>query len=82
MGSLLEHQADKSEESVENRVVGTVVGLLLGRTKGSQLGVGAVVSPALGLAAGIVLVASKQWLEWQKGLLDFLIRTYVWKPHW
>ncbi len=43
MGSLLEQQAVKSEESVANQLVGALVGLFVGRTKGSQMGVGAVV---------------------------------------
>jgi hypothetical protein len=63
--SSWECQADKLEESAANGMVGAVVGLFVGRTKGSHLGVGAVVSTALGLVAGVLLVASEQWLEWQ-----------------
>jgi hypothetical protein len=57
VGSLWECQADKSEESAANRVVGVAVGLLVGGTKGSQLGVVAVLGTAKGLVAGLVLVA-------------------------
>jgi hypothetical protein len=46
-------------------VVEAVVRMFAGETKGSQLAVGAVVGTALGLVAGIMLVASEQWLEWQ-----------------
>jgi hypothetical protein len=56
-GSLLECQVDKSEESVANCVVGATVELFVGGTKGSQLGVGAVVGPALGLVADVMLMA-------------------------
>jgi hypothetical protein len=65
MGSLLECQADKSEESAANCMIGAAVWLFVGKTKGSQLGVGVVVGPALGLVTGVMLVALEQWLEWQ-----------------
>ena len=65
MGSLQEHQADKSEGSAANCVVGVAVVLFVGGTKGSQLGVGTVVGMALGLVVGVILVVSKRWLEWQ-----------------
>jgi hypothetical protein len=47
VGSLLEHQADKSAESAANQLVGVAVGLFVGGTKGSQLGVGMVVGLVL-----------------------------------
>ncbi len=62
---MLEWQAVKSEEFVANQLVGAAVGLFMGETKGSQMGVGAVVGLALGTVAGIMLVALEQWLEWQ-----------------
>ena len=65
MGSLLEWQAVKPEESAANQLVEAEVGLFVGKTKGSQMGVGVVVALALGTVAGVVLVASEQWLEWQ-----------------
>ncbi len=55
----------KAEESAENQLVGAAVRLFMGRTKGSQMGVGAVAGSALGTVASVVLVASEQWLEWQ-----------------
>ncbi len=65
MESLWECQADKPEESAANHVVEAAVRLFVGGTKGSQLGVGAVLGMALGLVAGVMLVASERWLEWQ-----------------
>ncbi len=65
MGSLLKCQADKSEDSAANCMVGATVGLFMGGTKGSQLGVGAVFCSALGLVASVVSMALEWWLDWQ-----------------
>jgi hypothetical protein len=65
VGSLLECQADKSEESAANCMVGVAVGLFVGGTKGSQMRVGMMVGLALGTVAGVVLVALERWLECQ-----------------
>ncbi len=65
MGSLLEGQMVKSEESAANQLVGAAVELFMGGTLGSQMEVDTVVGLALGTVEGIVLVASEQWLEWQ-----------------
>jgi hypothetical protein len=65
VGSSWECQADKLEESAANCMVGATVGLFVGGTNESQLGVGTVVGTALGLVLGVVLVASEWWLEWQ-----------------
>ncbi len=65
MGSLLEWQAVKPEESAANQLVEAEVGLFVGKTKGSQMGVGAVVVSALGTFTGVMLVTLEWWLEWQ-----------------
>jgi hypothetical protein len=49
--------------SVANQLVGAAVRLFVGRTQGSQMGVGAVVGSALGKVAGVVLVALERWLD-------------------
>ncbi len=67
MGLLREHQADKSEESAANHVVGAAVGLSVGGTKGSQLGVSVVVGTALGLVTGFMLVANTVIVLGRKG---------------
>jgi hypothetical protein len=54
VGSLLKHQVDKSEESVANCLVGAAVRLFVGGKKGSQMGVGAVVTSAIETVAGMV----------------------------
>ncbi len=51
---------DKSEESAANCLVGAAVGLFMGGTKGSQMGVGTVIGLELRMFAGIVLVASER----------------------
>ncbi len=65
MVSLLEQQAVKSKESVENCLVGAAFGLFVGRTKGSQMGVEAVVGLELGMVVGVVLRASERGFDWQ-----------------
>jgi hypothetical protein len=55
--SFLECQADKSEESAANCLVGAAVWLFVGGTKGSQMGVVAVDVLALGTVVGVMVVA-------------------------
>ncbi|WP_298908665.1 cation:proton antiporter [uncultured Aliiroseovarius sp.] len=63
---------------IAGRLVGGVVGALLGRVRGNEVGwYGPALLPQAGVAVGMALVASEQFPEWSSGIMAFTIASTV-----